>query len=355
MNFSHMALTLLLLASVCTLHKPILANPKGLNLLVISPRKFSFFLWLRNLKHDIFNYIVCALLITVSHNNVLETLATLLFYITVVIFYRICEYQGKISLLLLFSTPYLISITLGSQVLNLFTSFLFLLSMTFNASISQNQISGKHRKKRLWFRDHQILFITTSFVLVDIFTPINTYFKFSQILPIVFLVIATLIESSIISQKTTLRRYQSYFDIYRLKTNKITPNILGFKMRQNLLDIASSLSLALAYYALRTQSFMQALSLLFVILLSLLGSLDLLTQHYLTNKSIIYDNFLTRFIVSQVPSWIAFTYVIYVSLEDNVISHFPMLNESFYPLYISISLALTTVYIARLNRLIKRK
>lgn len=327
------------------------------SLLVRSYKKIPLYLFISNLKRDIFTIVTVLLIVILAPIDTFQKVMLILVYGVTQFVYRTFQYLNQKNSIFVLSTPFIISTLLNNayllSVCTISTS-ISLISAAFNASKIHDflDISDTKDKSHLFI----IGLSSTVFSIIMSYSPLSRVVSLSQILPIITLLLTTYIENIITSNKDHLIKYKSYFSLYRLKVRKISLNLLGSAIKRKFIVVLVAYIPMLIIYMYSSKNLINSLALIFVLLLVIYSNLDLLTYHYLSNESIVYANSVTRFIVVQIPNFIAFSYVIFSSVQSQIndsyyLSSLKLVNISF----MGFSLLLCIFYHVRLSKIISTK
>lgn len=319
--------------------------------------KLSIYLFLANLKRDIFSIITVLLIVIVSPIGAVQKLLLLLVYASSQFVYRTFQYCEQQFNILVLCAPFIFSTLLNNNYLlslcALSTSF-SLISSAFNIIKRPVVITNKTNKDSSY-----LVLIGLSSLLISFglsYSSLSKWLSLSQILPIITLVLTTYIENLITSNKDFLIRYQSYFSLYRLRVGKVSTTLLGLSIQNKLKVGIAAYAPMLSIYIITSKDLLNSLALICVLLLVLYSNLDLLTYHYLCSSSIVYANSVTRFIMVQIPNFIAFSYIIFASVQNQITSSTYL--DAFKPLHISFivfSSILCLLYHFRLMKIVTTK
>lgn len=350
MIYQFLLITSLTLCILYGLPRPILSPQNLSSIYVRSTLKLHIYLLKRYFFLDIPIWIIVTLFLLVSGYSLEITLSSLIIFFMLALVVRITQ-VSRIKNYLGFSlTPWLLSIYLNNASLIIFSAIISTYMMgSILVTIYKRPWTIDKKESKLSI--NKPLFLITLLLVAIGWVNRDINKKIEDFLPIYPLILCTYIETTLTKNKINLQRYRNNFNLVRVRKSALNLMLLGINFKNIFVDFFLSIFILMLYMLLIQKSIMLSVSTILIVTTILMSSIDLITQHDLTNRSIVYSNFVTRIIASQMPSFICFTYVTSSLVFNNSPDLIASIPIQFLPILISILIFLTLFYIYRYVKL----
>ncbi len=328
-----------------------------LPLLMRNKLKFVAYLFKKHLIKDIYVIITVPILISLSSNSLNLKISLLLLWAITQILVRTYEYLGLKSSIWLLCAPLIISSILFDETLTILISlFTYLILVLSINNVMTLPLKVSKREETLSMKALPLFLLTVLLCLVFEFSSLSTGIRLSQVIPLAILIVMLKLETLVTSKKEVIQRFQSYLSIYRIRISTIGFYILGPQIYLILKNSLMIIITLIAFIFITTTRLDTAITLTLLAIYGILSNIDLLIYHYILDTSIIYENNVTRFLITQIPTTILFSYVTIVSIDMYLPSNFkplPLTSINFSSI-IALSLIIT-LYLKRLMNGLKPK
>jgi len=159
-----------------------------------------------------------------------------------------------------------------------------------------------------------LLIILVAIPVLVVINPIFERLPIEQGLLMGILLICYQLEAELLTNENTLlvSRARAFLNV--VKSDKI--NISFFRREQftKMINYFGVLFMLLIVIALRSKLYVELFILLFGVLILIISNLDLYLYHFIFQRSVVYENKITRYLVGLVINFLAFQYAMYYSV-----------------------------------------